>query len=150
NGPNAGKWLREGYRERFALMHQLMPGKYVIGNVADWGKKDAVLTELDGTLDGGVMEGILGTTYSPEKWGSWTEMMRWYRKTMAAIRDPKLGMFDQHGDPRDYQAMRYGLASCLLDDAYFAFSSNGYGSVHTFDAHDGDFRQAVSAHALHT
>jgi len=148
NGPNAGKWLREGYRERFALMHQLMPGKYVIGNVADWGKKDAVLTELNGTLDGGVIEGILGTTYSPEKWGSWQEMMRWYRKTMAAIRDPKLVMFDQHGDPSDYQAMRYGLASCLLDDGYFAFSSNGYGSVNTFDEYDADLGQAVSPPSL--
>ena len=147
-GPNAGKWLREGYRQRFALMHQLMPGKYIIGNVADWGKKDAVLTELSGTLDGGVMEGILGTSYSPEKWGSWTEMMRWYRKTMAAIRDPKLVMFDQHGDAGDYQAMRYGLASCLLDDAYFAFSSNGYGNVNTFDEYDADLGQAVSPPSL--
>jgi hypothetical protein len=82
---NAGKWLREGYRARFALMHQLMPGKIIIGNIADWGHRDAVLTELNQTLQGGVMEGILGTTYAPEKWGSWSEMMRWYRKTMAAI-----------------------------------------------------------------
>ena len=43
---NAGKWLREGYRQRFELMHQLMPGKIIIGNIADWGHKDAVLTEL--------------------------------------------------------------------------------------------------------
>lgn len=148
DGPNAGKWLREGYRQRFALMHQLMPGKYVIGNIADWGKKDAVLTELSGTLDGGVIEGILGTTYSPEKWGSWSELMRWYRKTMAAIREPKLVMFDHHGDPTDYQAMRYGLASCLMDDAYYAFSSNGYSGVYTFDEYDADLGQAVSPPAL--
>jgi len=149
NSPNAGKWLREGYRQRFALLHQLMPGKYIIGNVADWGKKDAVLTELSGTLDGGVMEGMLGTTYSPEKWGSWAEMMRWYRKTMAAIREPKLVMFDQHGDPTDYQAMRYGLASCLLDDAYYAFSAgNTYSAVSTFDEYDADLGQAVSPPSL--
>jgi hypothetical protein len=147
-GTNAGKWLREGYRQRFALLHQLMPGKYVIANLADWGHKDAVLTELSGTLDGGVMEGILGTAYSPEQWGSWPELMRWYRKTMAAVREPKLVMFDQHGDPTDYQAVRYGLASCLMDDAYYAFSSKGYAGVYVFDEYDADLGQAVSPPAL--
>jgi hypothetical protein len=148
DGLEAGKWLREGYRQRFALMHQLMPGKYMIGNIADWGHKKAVLTELSGTLDGGVMEGVLGTTYSPEQWASWSELMRWYRKTMAAIREPKLVMFDQHGDPTDYQAMRYGLATCLLDDAYYAFSNDGYSGVHVFDEYDADLGQAVSPPAL--
>ena len=28
-----------------------------------------MLTELDQTLNGGVIEGIIGTSYSPEKWG---------------------------------------------------------------------------------
>ena len=93
-----------------------MPGKYVIGNIADWGHRDAVLTELDQTLHGGVIEGILGASYAPEKWGSWAEMMRWYRKTMAAIAEPKLVAFNQHGDKADYQSLRYGLASCLLDN----------------------------------
>jgi hypothetical protein len=148
DGPNAGKWLREGYRERFALMHKLMPGEYMIGNVADWGHKNAVLTEYRGMLDGGVMEGILGTTYSPEQWNSWAEMMRWYRKVMDAMRDPKLVMFDQHGDPNDYQAMRYGLASCLLDDGYYAFSNDGYSGVHTFDEYEADLGQAVSPPSL--
>jgi hypothetical protein len=148
DGANAGKWLREGYRERFALMHKLMPGKYIIGNVADWGNKKAVLTEFQGMLDGGVMEGILGTTYSPEQWNSWAEMMRWYRKVMDAMRDPKLVMFDQHGDPNDYQAMRYGLASCLLDDGYYAFSNDGYSGVHVFDEYQADLGQAVSPPSL--
>lgn len=142
--PNAGKWLREGYNKRFNLMHQLMPGKYVIGNVADWGSKQAVLTELAGTLDGGVIEGILGTSYSPEKWANWTEMMRWYRKTMDALAGPKLLIFDQHGDPTDYQAMRYGLASCLLDDGYYAFTSDGYHGVDWFDEYDANLGQAVA------
>ena len=141
---NAGKWLREGYNRRFGLMHQLMPGKYQIGNIADWGAKQAVLTDLVGILDGGVMEGILGSGYSPEKWGSWPEMMRWYRKTMDAIAEPKLVIFDHHGDPTNYQAMRYGLASCLLDNAYYAFSSDGYHGVEWFDEFDQNLGQATS------
>jgi hypothetical protein len=147
NSANAGKWLREGYRARFALMHQLMPGKIIIGNIADWGHRDAVLTELNQTLQGGVMEGILGTTYAPEKWGSWSEMMRWYRKTMAAIAEPKLVAFNQHGDKTDYQALRYGLASCLLDDAYFSFtdSVDSYKGLVWFDEYDAKLGQAIAA-----
>src|SRR5688572_15445343 len=147
NSTNAGKWLRDGYRQRFALLHQLMPGKYVIGNVADWGHKDAVLTELNQTLHGGLIEGILGSNYAVEKWASWSEMMRWYRKTMAAIAEPKLVAFNQHGARTDYQALRYGLASCLLDDGYFAFTDKAemYKGLVWFDEYDANLGQATQA-----
>jgi hypothetical protein len=146
NSPLAGQWLREGYRKRFALLHQLMPGKLQIGNIADWGNSSAVLTELDQTLNGGVIEGLLGTSYSPETWASWSEMMRWYRKTMAAIAPPKLVAFHQQGNPTDYKSLRYGLASCLLDDGYFAFTdvAKGYTGVVWFDEYDADLGQAVT------
>ena len=130
-------------------MHQLMPGKYVIGNVADWGAKDAVLTELDQTLQGGVIEGVLGTRYAPEKWASWSEMMRWYRKTMAAIAEPKLVAFNQHGVTTDYQSLRYGLGSCLLDDGYFSFtdSAKNYVGLVWFDEYDAKLGQATQTPA---
>jgi hypothetical protein len=146
NSPQAGQWLREGYRKRFELLHQLMPGKLMIGNVADWGRSNAVLTELDQTLNGGVIEGILGASYSPETWANWTEMMRWYRKTMAAVAEPKLVAFHQQGSPTDYRALRYGLASCLLDNGYFAFSdaAKGYTGVVWFDEYDADLGKAVT------
>lgn len=145
DSPQAGKWLREGYRKRFELLHTLMPGKLMIGNVADWGRSSAVLTELDQTLNGGVIEGILGASYSPESWASWSEMMRWYRKTMAAIAEPKLVAFHQQGSPTDYQSLRYGLASCLLDNGYFAFSdpAKGYSGVVWFDEYDAKLGKAV-------
>jgi hypothetical protein len=150
--PEAGKWLREAYRKRFALMHQLMPGKTIIGNVADWGDKKSVLTEYNGMLDGGLMEGILGTRHSPEAWSSWQDMMRWYRKTMAAFSPsgPRLLIFHQRGDPQGYQALRYGLASCLLDDAYFAFSKEGagYNDVAWFDEYDAQLGQPLEGPAL--
>ena len=145
DSPQAGKWLREGYRKRFELLHSLMPGKLMIGNVADWGRSTAVLTELDQTLNGGVIEGMLGPSYSPESWASWAEMMRWYRKTMAAIAEPKLVAFHQQGSPTDYKALRYGLASCLLDNGYFAFTdpAKGYSGLVWFDEFDTKLGQAV-------
>jgi hypothetical protein len=146
SSPEAGKWLRQGYQKRFALLHKLMPGKLMIGNVADWGKSNAVLDELDQTLNGGVIEGILGETSSPETWANWTEMMRWYRKTMAAVAAPKLVAFHQVGSATDYKALRYGLASCLLDNGYFAFTdrAKGYSGVAWFDEYDADLGQAVT------
>jgi hypothetical protein len=145
DSPQAGKWLREGYRKRFDLLHNLMPGKLMIGNIADWGRSNAVLTEYDQMLNGGVIEGMLGPSYSPETWASWAEMMRWYRKTMAVIAEPKLVAFHQSGSPTDYKALRYGLASCLLDNGYFAFtdSSKGYAGVVWFDEYDSKLGQAV-------
>ncbi len=149
DSPQAGKWLREGYRKRFELLHNLMPGKLMIGNIADWGRSNAVLTELDKTLNGGVIEGILGASYSPESWASWTEMMRWYRKTMAAAAEPKLVAFHQQGSPTDYKSLRYGLASCLLDNGYFAFTdaAQGYSGVVWFDEYDAKLGKAVTVPA---
>jgi hypothetical protein len=140
-----GKWLREGYRKRFELFHNLMPGKLMIGNIADWGRSNAVLTELDQTLNGGLIEGIIGADYSVETWSTWPEMMRWYRKTMAAVAEPKLVGFHQIGSATDYKSLRYGLGSCLLDDGYFAFSEKGkgYSGVVWFDEYDAKLGKAV-------
>jgi Hypothetical glycosyl hydrolase family 15 len=153
--PAIQRLFREGFVQHFNRLKGLMPGKYQLGNVADWGKKAADVTEFNGLLDGGLMEGIVGSSYSPEgmdykgtvkSWGSWPEMMRWYRKTMAAIGGPRYAMFNQQGDPTDYQAFRYGFASCLLDDAYYAFTdvSKGYYGVNWFDEYDATLGQSMS------
>jgi putative glycosyl hydrolase-like family 15 (GHL15) protein len=146
DSPNAGKWLREAHRERFKLLRNLMPGKLMIGNIADWGRSTAVLTEVDQALNGGLIEGMLGASYSPEAWGSWSEMMRWYRKTMAAVAQPKLVAFHYMGSLTDYKTLRYGLASCMLDDGYFAFTEKGkgYTGVPWFDEYDSKLGQAVT------
>jgi hypothetical protein len=145
SSPEAGRWLREAYRKRFQLFDTLMPGKLMIGNIADWGRSSAVLTELDQTLNGGLMEGMIGADYSVESWASWAEMMRWYRKTMAAVAAPKLVAFHQFGSVTDFKSLRYGLGSCLLDDGYFAFSEKGkgYSGVVWFDEYDARLGQAV-------
>jgi len=145
NSPQAGKWLREALAKRFALFDTLMPGKLMIGNIADWGMSAAVLTELDQKLNGGLIEGIIGKHYSVETWSSWAEMMRWYRKTMAAVAEPKLVGFHQVGAVTDYKAMRYGLASCLLDNGYYAFTdeTKSYSGVPWFDEFDSKLGQAV-------
>jgi hypothetical protein len=73
-------------------------------------------------------------------------MMTQYRRIMAALAEPKLAIFSQFGKPNDYQAFRYGFASCLLDDAYYSFTdeSKGYKGVVWFDEYDVDLGAAVS------
>jgi hypothetical protein len=147
DSPQAGKWLREALAKRFQLFDTLMPGKLMIGNIADWGMSAAVLTELDQKLNGGLIEGIIGKHYSVETWSTWAEMMRWYRKTMAAVAEPKLVAFHQVGTVTDYKGMRYGLASCLLDNGYYAFTdeTKGYTGVPWFDEYDSKLGKAVQS-----
>ena len=144
--PTASRWFREGYRDYVALARSQMPGSFQIANIADWGFPQAVLTEYQNVVDGGVLEGYIGHSWSFETVQGWQFMMNAYRKTMAALHEPKLAIFNQGGDRTDYRSMRYGLASCLLDDAYYSFNDNadGYYGVEWFDEYDARLGAAIS------
>jgi hypothetical protein len=144
--PSVQAWFRQGYVAYFNDLKALMPGKYQIGNIADWGQPSAVIKEYVDQLNGGVMEGMIGYSWSPEARGGWSEVMAEYRKDMHALLAPKLAIFHQNGDPSDYQAFRYGFASCLMDDGYYYFSANDvYSGVNWFDEFDNALGTAVSA-----
>lgn len=134
NSTTVQNYYRAGNRQYFDEMRKLMPGKIQLGNLADWGQTNAVLTDYDGQLDGGVLEKVIGASYSIENSG-WSALMAHYRKTMHALRGEKLGIFEQAGSLTDYQGMRYGLASCLMDDGYYSYnnSANNNGEVPIFD-----------------
>lgn len=123
SNPNAALWAQQGYVQHFATLRQLMPGKFQIGNVAGWGLPNSNLTLYQGMLNGGVLEALIGLSWSVESWGGWRTMMSYVSKTMGALAEPKLLIFSQYGHPSDYQSFRYGFASCLMTDAYFQFNS---------------------------
>jgi hypothetical protein len=54
---------------------------------------------------------------------------------MSAVNAPKLVIFNQQDVPTNYQSMRYGLASCLMNDGYYNFTSNTstYSGFYWFD-----------------
>jgi hypothetical protein len=145
--PTVGQWYRQGYNRHFALLNQQMPGKYQIGNVADWGVSGANLSGLTGILNGGFIEGLIGYSYSVETWGSWSEMMRRYRVTMASVVQPQLVIFGQAGVASDYRGVRYGLASCLMDNGYYQFSLAGseYTGTFWFDEFNTKLGNATSS-----
>ena len=125
--PTVQSWLRQGYARYFSLVKTLMPGKYQLGNIGDWGNPSSTLTEYQGLVNGGVLEGFIGKSWSVETWSGWANMLAQYRKVMSASAAPKLVIFNQWGSSTDYQGMRYGLGTCLLDDGYYSFTDNGAG-----------------------
>lgn len=147
NNATVGQWYRQGEVRHFEVLRQLMPGKFQIGNIADWGHYDAVTTEYKGMLNGGVLEAMIGEDYSVEAWAGFSGMMTWYRKTMALLAEPKLGLFHQVGDPKDYRSMRYGLTSTLMDDGYYVFNIKGNAGADAvwFDEYGAKLGQSVSS-----
>jgi hypothetical protein len=152
---SVGQWYRQGYAHYFGALRSAMPGKYLLGNIADWGKSDSIMTEYSGMLNGGLMEGMIGYSWSVENWGGWQGMMSWYRKTLTNVAEPKLVQFHALGSLTDYQNMRYGLASCLMDDGYFVYSyvispntDARYGEAPWFDEYDAKLGYATSAPAM--
>ena len=146
NSATVQRWYREGNRAYLNALKQLMPDKLHIGNIADWGVPEAVLSEYDQLMPGGIMEAIVGLSYSPETWAGWEATLARYRKSMRALAPPKLGIFHQVGLPSDYQSFRYGLATTLLDDGYYAFTDtvDEYSGVEWFDELDADLGTATS------
>ncbi len=143
--PLAGSAIRQGYVRWYSLVKTLMPGKYQIGNLTTWAASGAAIPpEYVGMVNGGVMEGFIGKSWSVESWAGWPAMMKQYVAIMGATLEPKLGIFNQWGDTTDYQSMRYGLASCLMNDGYYSFTDNAkqYSGVAWFDEFDSNLGQA--------
>jgi len=145
NDPAVQAWLRQGERKYLDDLRAAMPGKFLMGNISDFGASGAVFPELAGQLNGGFMEGLIGYSWSPESWGGWSAMMASYRAEMAALAPPQLAMFSQIGSVTDYQGMRYGLASCLMDNAYYTYNaSSNYNDLPWFDEYNAKLGQATS------
>jgi hypothetical protein len=160
--PATSKLLRQGWVHYVNVMRGLAPDLIQIGNVADWATAVPTFGVIDdeyknGLLDGGLLEGMIGASYSQENQAStqaeptrgWTRMMQQYRATMAALGDKKMGIFLQDAAPNNINLkdFRYGLASALMDNAYYAYSETGalqYHKVHWFDEYDANLGQATS------
>jgi hypothetical protein len=145
--PRAQAAIQAGYERYFALARQLMPGKYQLGNVATWGQNGPIPAGYQGMVDGGLLEGLIGKSWSIESWAGWQAMENQYYAVMSAVNSPKLVIFHQDGSPTDYQSFRYGLTSCLMNDGYYAFtdSSAGYTGVVRFDEYNANLGEPTEA-----
>jgi hypothetical protein len=149
--PQAGDWARTGTSsaegdatastllrqgEAYQLSHRAAtnPTRYVTGNLSGLASPDAVTAEFTGLFQGGVLEGMLGETWSIETWSGFPAMIAAYQKQISLLVGPALGIFghdfvqpdgtDPYGST-PYQAMRYGIAVTLLGDAYYFPNEDG-------------------------
>lgn len=132
--PSVAAAYRAGHRAEWDHIRKIHPGLPLMGNA------DGNLSEPEyaGQLEGAFLEGLMGKSWSIEKWGGWSEAMKRYRNVMANTRAPHLVGFNVHGQITDYRFFRYAYASCLLDDGYFCFTDDrkGYSGVAWFDEFD--------------
>jgi hypothetical protein len=142
----AATHLRQGYAVYYSSVRKLMPGKFQIGNIGSIGEAAAIFPEYKGLFNGGVIEAVIGKSWSVESYAGWDSMMGRYRKVMKNVIAPKLVVFNQWGDPKDYRAARYGITSCLMDDGYHSFTdtSKGYTGVVWFDEYNAKLGMAIS------
>ncbi|MEM7313445.1 MAG: putative glycoside hydrolase [Planctomycetota bacterium] len=144
--PVVRKWLRDGYRRALNRARRLAPDRIFMGNVDGNAVENVgMLTEPEfrGQLTA-LYEAALGLDYSAETWGGWDVMMDQYRTTIRNAQH-NVALLDVHANPRDYKTMRYGLASALMDDGYFMFTSTtrDYEAQHWFDEFEVDLGRAV-------
>jgi hypothetical protein len=132
SGSAAASLWQTSYANYVSQLNSALPaGAQVWGNTATWG--NGSLSNYNQVLNGGVIEHFIGQSFSYESQG-WTVMMNTYGSIMKATIAPGYQIFSQDdASATDYQGMRYGLASCLLDNGYYYFNTNSYNAVNWFD-----------------
>ncbi len=112
---------RVGFNAYWNKLKAQRPGLKVIANAdQSW----LASAELKGTLDGALLNGMMGKSWSVETWGGWSAMMAQYRAALANTNASKQVVFLAYAEPTDYARVRYGLASAMLENGYFALWAN--------------------------
>lgn len=138
--PEITRAHRAGHVAEWRQAHELRPDISLMGNSDDLSSPD-----FSGKLHGAFLEALIGSSWSMERWQGWEKMMARYHSSIVHTAEPHIVGFNVWGGNDDYQQMRYGLASCLLDDGYFSYTDPkaGYSSVPWFDEFSVDLGSAV-------
>jgi hypothetical protein len=112
---------REGFVAYWRALRGLNPGLRIMGNADN----DLSAPEYRGKLEGALLECHIGKNWSIETRMGWLAMMKRYRGALANTAAPHDVVLQVCGAADDTQLMRYGLASALLADGYFAYSVPG-------------------------
>jgi hypothetical protein len=125
---------RKGYLAYLDKIRRLAPGTLVMANA----EGDFSNPDYRGRFGAAFLEGMIGKSWSPEHVQGWRTMMDRYHAAMRNTAAPHIVGFGVAGHRDDYRLLRYGLASCLMDDGYFAYSDidRGYSGVLWFDEYD--------------
>jgi hypothetical protein len=113
---------RQGFADFWTVWHQIAPGLKIMGNADN----DLSMPQFKGQLEGAFNECLMGKSWSLLTWSGWANMMKRYTTTIANTKAPHDVIFQACG-PNGFDADfgRYGLASALLQDGYFAYTVDG-------------------------
>lgn len=112
---------RKGTADYWAALRAKMPDKKVIGNADN----DLSFPEFKGKLNGSLQECGFGKSWSLES-RDWNLMMTQYRNMLANTAEPKDVVLQGCGpDGLNLSLLRYGLASAMLENGWFAYTITG-------------------------
>ncbi len=133
---------RRGQVAHWNAAQSFSPNTFRVGN-----SNDVPSSEYSGKLHGVFMEAIIGASWSLESWNGWDAVMARYRLTFQHTASPHIVGFDVRGRKDDYQRMRYGLTSCLLNDGYFSYTdeTSQFTSVVWFDEYDLELGKPIDS-----
>ena len=146
---NASIW-RQGFVAYVNNLRAASPAsqQLVIGNIAEWNVGTAITEYVSPSpvLNGGVMEDIIGRSYSIESQSvGWAGMMAFYTHVMASMAAPKLVIFQQYATTNtDYRGFRYGFTSCLMENGYYYYNSSNNNDYATFDEFSANLGTATT------
>ena len=138
--PEIAKSYRMGHVRYWQAIKQYQPTTLLMGN-----SDDLSSLEYSQKLNGAFFEAAIGKSYSIEKWKGWEAMLQRYYSHMQHTASPHMVGFNVWGKANDYQKMRYGLTTCLLNNGYFSYTDEekGYASVPWFDEYDVKLGQPI-------
>lgn len=146
NSATPAQDYRTGYATMAGLLATALPSgnKLVLGNMADW--NNGTISGYAGVLNGGVMEHIINPASGYYESQGWAQMMAEYKVCMLNSVAPHYIIFSQDGSGAvNYAALRYGLCSCLLDNAYYYYNAGGNnGSITPSDEGNFDLGVAIA------
>jgi hypothetical protein len=140
NDPTLGTYYRRGMVDYFSSLRAQNPGKMILPNAGS-----LATPEFNQQVEGAFMECIIGKSWSVETWAGWGKAMERYRAEMAQTRAPHDVVFQTCGPTADPKTMRYGLASSLLHDGYFAYTVNGVAAPPWFDEYSAPIGTPLEA-----
>jgi hypothetical protein len=131
---------RRGHVSYWDAVLNIQPGIMLVGNCDDISS-----TEYTGRLNGAFMEAMMGRSWSLEKKAGWKNTLLHYYSFMEHTSAPKLVGFNVWGKLTDYQLMRFGLTTTLLNNGYFSYTdeSMGFASLPWFDEYDIDLGMPI-------
>lgn len=133
--------FRRGEAAEWEEARRLAPYVILMGNTDN----DLSYPEYRNKLQGAFLEGLMGQSWSIERWGGWQKMMERYQNVFNNLLPPKIVGFNVSGRVDDYKFFRYAYTSCLMNNGYFSFtdSAKSYSSVPWFDEYDAKLGVAV-------